>query len=142
MKILTVALILAFVAVSQGDLFEDDFNDGNADGWYEWPTPGTYDASNYYYKMSYSGPEDTFCLALRGDVDSVTMSSSDYSVSVELTTYSPTETSGVDVRFNIADSTCYAAYLNWGAGTCYIGRYDAFYDFTSLGWVYVPGGLV
>ena len=142
MRILITVLIVTSICVSQTIYFEDDFEDGNADGWFEFPSGGTYEVNGEKrYQMSYVGSTNDYCLALRGDVDSVTMSVPDYSVCVEIRGHYPTNIAGVNLRFNVADSTSYACYLNWDLGSFYIGRYDSFYTWTTLTVHSVPGGL-
>ncbi|MEN8209852.1 MAG: hypothetical protein ABFR50_11450 [Candidatus Fermentibacteria bacterium] len=127
MRILLI--ILTAASLSLGDiLFEDDFNDGNADDWYEYPTTATYQVNDSLrYEMSYFGTGDDYALSCRGDVDPTTMSVEDYSVRVEVIGHWPTHFAGPEVRLS-SDNTSYGFYLDWSLNYCYIGKY------TTSGW--------
>ncbi len=142
MKILALILIVTSLCLSQTIYFQDDFNDGNADGWYEFLSDANYEVNDSLrYEISYTGAADTFGLAVRGDNGTV-MSVPDYSVRVEVIASFPTQAAGVDLRFSMADSTGYACYLNWQNNTCSIGRYDDFFTWIALETQSVPGGLI
>jgi len=76
MKLIFALLIIAVPALqAQAILFEDDFSDGNADGWTEWDPDGTYEVNaDLRYQLSYPGTGDVDPIAVRGDVDDIYMS--------------------------------------------------------------------
>jgi hypothetical protein len=124
-------------------LFDDDFDDGDADGWYEVDTGCSYTVNgDFRYEFAYEeGSDDDFCLAYRGDLGQV-MSTRDYSVMVETIAHSPTNRIGIGVRFNPGTYTSYTAYLNHTTGTYYIIRYDSFNDYEVLSpSMSYPGGF-
>ncbi len=71
-----VLTLLCISAVSGGILFQDDFNDGNADGWHE-ISMINYDVIEGMYRM-YGGYAENHGISFNGD-DSGFMSTPDYS---------------------------------------------------------------
>jgi len=133
MKVLAVLLALVPLSMGQDVLFEDDFSDGNADGWDEMITGASYQVNtSLCYEMSYSGPDSVFAFSSRGD-NGATMSESDYSVLVDVTSTSPTRTVGVHLRYMDGPGSCYSLYINFHLNSYYILRYDTFSSWTLLG---------
>ena len=138
MKLLAAALaLIVSIPIAQTILFEDDFNDGNADGWYEYSTPATYQVNDSLrYEMSYFGSANVYAFSVRGD-NGMTMSVEDYSVRLEMITHWPTPLAGTEVRLDADNTTSYTFYLNFTEGNCYIGRYDGPSNWTMLSPPYV-----
>lgn len=89
MKVMLLALLLVTGLMVNADvLFEDDFSDGNADGWLQW-TSG-YGANAQYnvveeeYVLSNSGTGWLPAAAHNGDQNG-TMSTADYSIVAQIT---------------------------------------------------------
>jgi len=135
-------MVLAPLGLAQYVLFEDDFNDGNADGWFEYASGASYEVNDSLrYEISYLAGLDTFGFSYRGD-NGMTMSEENYSVLVESIGHSPTTHWGVTLRYVEATGTAYALYVGQYWDTYYIGRYDSFLSFTVLGTVEpYPGGF-
>ena len=135
-------MVLAPLVLAQGILFEDDFSDGNYDGWFTESTGATYEVnSDERFEFSYSGADSIYSLAYRGDLGE-TMSEENYSVLVETITHSPTGKTGLNIRFNTVTYTAYGLYLNYATGNYYILRYDSFSSYTLLGaYLAYPGGF-
>jgi hypothetical protein len=142
MKILVVLMVLAPLGMAQGVLFEDDFEDGNYDGWTVEATGATYEVnSNKRFEFSYTGTDSIYSLAYRGDLGD-SMSVGDYSVLIETITHSPTGKTGMNIRFNPVTYTGYGLYLNYETGNYYILRYDSFSSCELLGiYLAYPGGF-
>lgn len=132
MKILAALLVLAPLVTAQDILFEDDFSDGNADGWTEMVTGATYQVNSALrYEMSYIGSDSIFAFSYRGD-NGTTMSESNYSLLFQVIGTSTSHV-GASVRYMDGAGTCYTLYLNFSTGKYYILRYDTFSDWTILG---------
>lgn len=74
-------LYLLMSALFGGVLFQDDFNDGNADGWHE-VSMVSYDVVEGMYRM-YGGYEENHGIAFNGDDDGY-MSTPDHSASCRI----------------------------------------------------------
>jgi len=144
MRVLACVLLLAApFAFGQTILFEDDFSDGNYDGWLIHGTGATYQVnSDLRFEFSYNGTEEIYSMAYRGDLGE-SMSVVNYSVLVETITHSPTGKTGLNVRYTEATGTSYGLYLNYSTGNYYILRYDSFSSWVMLGGI-VPfqGGFI
>lgn len=142
MKALTFLMVLAPILLAQDSLlFEDNFNDGNADGWFEYASGVTYSVTtNLRYEMTYSGTQDVFGFSYRGD-NGITMSEQDYSVVFKTIAHDPTSQVAVDIRYSEADWTSYALCLNFEFGSSYIVRWDSSSDWTRISdYFYYPDG--
>ena len=143
MKTLAFLMVLVPMVFAQDVLFEDDFDDGNANGWFEMVTGATYEVNGAFrYELSYSGIDSIYALTYRGDLGG-SMSDSNYSVLVETITHEPTGKTGLNIRFDPVTFSGYALYLNYATGNYYILRYDSFTSYVMLG-SYLPyqGGFV
>ena len=145
MKLLMGVLLLAFVSLSWGQLlFEDDFSDGNYDGWYTDIAPDvTYEVNgDGRFEFTYSGGDD-WGIACRSDGGQV-MSTRDYSVRVEVIAHDSTTHLPVHIRTNPLAGrwVSYSLYLNYWTDRYYIIRYDSFseYEVITPTMVY-PGGF-
>jgi len=134
MKLIFALLIIAVPALqAQAILFEDDFSDGNADGWTEWDPDGTYEVNaDLRYQLSYPGTGDVDPIAVRGDVDDIYMSTNNYSVRVKVIAHSPTEYVGVALRFT-DEFRGYVAYLRYLNDDVCICRHDSMQTPAFLG---------
>lgn len=133
MKLFTVVLVLCLsVLNAQTVLFEDDFTDGNADGWIEWDTLATYEVNgDLRYQLSYSGADDVDGIAARGDLGSV-MSTNNYSVRVKAIAHSPTDYIGVGLRLT-QQLQGYVAYLRILYNDVCICRHESEYIYDFIG---------
>lgn len=121
-------ILLIFVAltsaVSAGVLFQDDFDDGNADGWWEWK--GGYAVNAQYeviagaYNLSNSGSGWIPAASHNGDQGGM-MSTSDYSVRAMIT---PTNCyrSGLLARGTVSNFTGYLLVIIPSTNTFGISR--------------------
>jgi len=133
MKILVALMVLAPLGLAQTVLFEDDFSDGNADGWTEMVTGATYLVNSALrYEMSYYGSDSTYAFTCNGD-GGTTMSDSNYSVLFQVIAYSPTKHIGINIRYMESTGSSYALYLNFHSNYYIIIRYDSFLSSTELG---------
>ncbi len=130
----TVLLVLSTVLSSQVVLFEDDFNDGNADGWIPLFGEGTYFVNDSLrYDISYTGTNDVTPAVIRGDSASIYMSVNDYSVLLEGIGHSPSAYIGIYSRGTLAH-TGYSMYGRYEYDDIIILRHDGpgSYIFLSL----------
>ena len=142
MKLLVGICVFLLVPLCWGQdiLFEDDFDDGDADGWYE-ATDAVYEVNeDFRYEFSYYEEGEPWGIAYRGDGGEV-MSRRDYSVVVEAIAHDSTTRINLDVRLNPYGWIGYSLGLNYSHGTYYVGRWDSFTDWTTLGWKTYEGGL-
>ena len=99
-----ITLVFLLAATGGAEMFEDNFNDGNADGWYEFTT-GIPDSTSYYvesgwYHMELFGMSGTV-ISYNGNVeDSLphTMSVPDYHFYCKTTAYPGAEHVGFGCR--------------------------------------------
>lgn len=133
MKILfIVLLVLAPVLTAQVVLFEDDFNDSNANGWYIFMPEGTYFVNDSLrYQMQYTGSMDVDPGVVRGDSAGIYMSTNNYSVLLEGVGHAPSDYIGVFIRGTFAH-TGYALWLRYDFDDVHIFRHDGFDDWTSI----------
>ena len=100
-----VGCLFLVVAVCSADiLFEDFFDDGNADGWYEECSPpgASFWVESGTYHFAHTGSGVKLALSSNGDDTTFTphqMSLPDYFVRCKVSALSPTEHLGVLVRF-------------------------------------------
>lgn len=108
-------------------LFEDDFDDGDADGWLEvFPEP-LYEVSEYLrYEMSFDGAENIDAVSVSSDCFPLQMSTPDYSVLVQVLAHDPCHEMAACVRVDVSgsDATGYLAMLRFDIGQLLILRYD------------------
>lgn len=85
MKKFTIALlILPAILFAEDILFQDDFSDGNADGWIAMFGEGSYFVNDSLrYDISYTGTEYVYPCVIRGDSSSIYMTENNYSVVLE-----------------------------------------------------------
>lgn len=127
MKVLLFTFIMVTVPAIQAQtiLFEDDFNDGNADGWTELEPEGTYIVNDSLrYELSYPGTGNVDPVVVRGDSANYYMTTTDYSVLVEVIAHDPTDYSGVAVRV-MGFFTGYVAWIRYEYDDICIFRHDA-----------------
>ena len=123
--LLTILIITVPVLQAQTILFEDDFSDGDADGWTEWDPDGTYEVNtDLRYQLSYPGEEDVDPIAARGDVGDIYMSTNNYSVRVKVIAHSPTSYVCVALRLT-EELRGYVLYLRYGYEDICICRHDS-----------------
>jgi len=122
---LTAAAILTMLCYAD-ILFEDDFDDGNADGWIEIVPEATYEVNGLFrYEMSFEGAENIDAVSANSDIPGQ-MSLPDYSVLVEVLAHDPCDEIAACVRLVIGgtSSTGYLAMLRFDIGEVSIKRYD------------------
>ncbi len=136
---LTVIVHLVFAQSSPIDvLFEDDFNDGNADGWLHLMPEGCYYVNDEYrYQLSYSGCGDIDPGVIRGDSTGLYMSTNDYSVVLEGVGHAPSDYIGIFLRGTLAQ-TGYALWLRYDYNLINIFRHDGFGNWTNLVGAHYP----
>lgn len=134
MKILLIVLmVLAPVLIAQTVLFEDDFSDGDADGWTEWNPDGTYEVNeDLRYQLSYPGVEDVDPVVARGDVDDIYMSTNNYSARAKIIAHSPTSYSAIGVRLS-EGLQGYVAYLRYVYNDVCIFRHLSENSYVDIG---------
>ncbi len=110
MRIGLLPVLFLVIGVGADVLFQDDFEDGYADGWTELPSSGVdYEVLDGWYRVSGSFPEQVLGASLNGDQGG-SMSTADYSILVHV---EETEGDfGLLARFSPFTYTGYVAYLN------------------------------
>jgi len=134
MKLLIVALLtITCCLLSQAVLIEDDFDDGNADGWLIMYGEGTYFVNDSLcYDISYSGTSDVNPAVIRGDSANIFMTISDYSVLLEGICHAPSDFIGVYMR-GTYDETGYVLWLRYDApADVAIFRHDGPGSYTNI----------
>ncbi len=125
MKILfIVLLVLVPVLTAQVVLFEDDFSDSNADGWFVLESQGNYfvnDSSRY--QIQYTGVEDVDPCVVRGDSLGIYMTTNNYSVLLEGVGHAPSDYIGIFIRGTLANKG-YTLFLRYGYDDLCILRHD------------------
>lgn len=125
MKVLTLLLVMSItVALGQAVYFQDDFNDGNADGWFEQVTGAYYEVVDYKYQFTADSGSFTRALSFNSD-NTGGMSVADYSILSEMCAHSPTHAMGSAVRANYSQETGYVAYLRVYQNEVVIYRMDS-----------------
>lgn len=145
---LTVVTILTMLCYAD-ILFEDDFDDGDADGWIEFIPEATYEVNELFrYEMSFEGSENIDAVSANSDIPGQ-MSVPDYSVLVDVLAHDPCDEIAACVRLVIGgtSSTSYLAMLRFDIGEVSIKRYDGtgfwvdlaqtsfFLDYEQLYWL-------
>ena len=133
MKILFIVLVvLVPLLTAQTVLFSDDFNDGNADGWFILMPEGTYFVNDSLrYQISYTGVEDVDPCVVRGDSAGLYMTTSNYSVLLEGVGHSPSDYIGVFVRGTVSH-TGYTFSLRYNYNDVCFLRHDGVGQYTFL----------
>lgn len=139
MKVLVIVLlIISTVLFSQVILFEDDFSDGNPDGWMPLFGEGTYFVNDSLrYDISYTGTNYVTPCVVRGDSSVIYMTVNDYSVLLEGICHSPSDYIGIYVRGTLSH-TGYGMWMRYEANEIDIFRHDGPGSWTSIGSVYFP----
>lgn len=131
--LLTLLIITVPVLQAQTILFEDDFSDGDADGWTEWNPDGTYEVNtDLRYQLSYPGTEDVDPIAARGDVGGTYMSTSNYSVRAKIIAHDPSDYSAIGVRM-VGLLQGYVAFLRYDYNDVAILRHESEFVYSFLG---------
>lgn len=118
----TVVIILISIAATAFStvLVSDDFNDGNADGWIEFPPEATFEVSAGRYCFSSTHSDSAIAVALIADLPD-SMSLSDYSCRVNAI-----NTEGallvIGLRASLLLEAGYALFLNYSDSSIYILR--------------------
>ncbi len=123
MRIAIAAATIAAALVCAEVLVEDDFNDGNADGWLEMPTGATYEVVDGRYHFYQASTDTVYAGSVTGDQYG-SMSVSDYSVlsEVEIATGLM---GGLVSRFDIFTGSGYMlSLLTESGGVLAINRVD------------------
>lgn len=139
MKVFTIALlILPAVLFAEEILFQDDFSDGNADGWMPLFGEGSYFVNDSLrYDISYSGPNHVTPAVVRGDSANIYMTVNDYSVLLEAVGYDPSDFIGIYIRGNLGHEG-YGLWLRYGFNDVSIFRHDGPSNYTPIGSVGFP----
>ena len=83
MRTAVISLIVISAASFSTVLVSDDFNDGNADGWFEMPTGASYTVEDGRYCFTHTAPDTVFADSWITDIPGG-MSVSDYSCRVNM----------------------------------------------------------
>ena len=142
MKKFSIALFfLPAVLLSQVILFQDDFSDGNPDGWIPLFPEGVYFVNaSLRYDISYTGANNVDPTVVRGDSASFYMTVNDYSVLAEGIAYNPSDFLGIFLRGTMGQ-TGYTAYLRPLYDDICILRHDGPDIRTALGTMDSPNNL-
>lgn len=117
-----VLLVSACTILAQATYLWEDFNDGDADGWVEWPDylVASYEVTDSLtYHMHYIGSDSEWALAYWD----VQMPSSDYTMLMDFVAYSPTSHVGIDGRLDL-EGPAYVAYAHYYSDILVIGKYN------------------
>jgi hypothetical protein len=114
-------VFLALARTSGGVLLSDDFSDGSADGWTEYPSGMSYSVVDGWYVFSGSMPEQALAASLNGD-EGGGMSVPDYSLRVRLEAAEGEP--GALARFSPFEFTGYAVILLASLNLVSIARLD------------------
>ena len=123
MRLAIAAAIAAATLICAEVLVEDDFNDGDADGWLEMPTGATYEVVEGRYHFYQASTDTVYAGSVTGDLYG-SMSVADYSVlaSVEIETGLM---GGLVARFDMFTGNGYLlSLLTEGGGVVSINRLD------------------
>lgn len=132
--LIPVTLLTAALCMAQ-TLFEDDFDDGDAEGWLEVVSGPVYEVNeDLRYEMSYSGSENLDAVSVSSDFFPLQMSTPDYSVLVEVLAHDPCDEMAVCARANVSGSepTGYLAMLRFDINQVLLLRYDGTYEWIIL----------
>jgi hypothetical protein len=129
-----VLVLVAAVLATQTVLFEDDFNDGNADGWFIIMPEGTYFVNDSLrYEIAYYGTDDIDPCVVRGDSLGMYMTTEHYSVLLEGIGHSPSDYIGVFIRGTLSQ-TGYVMWLRYGYNDVAIFRHEGVGSWNELTW--------
>lgn len=121
MRVLLV-LLAGFAPAFCEVLLSDDFDDGNADGWAELPSPGvSYSVEEGMYRFSGTWPDEILAASLNGD-EAGSMSTPDYSTTARLTCIEGDF--GLIARFSPFAFTGYVVYFSVDYNMVVIARID------------------
>ncbi|NLP05116.1 hypothetical protein GX411_04115 [Candidatus Fermentibacteria bacterium] len=121
MRLLLVLIAAVFPACCEV-LLSDDFDDGNADGWTELPSPGvSYTVEDGMYRLHGTWPDEILAASLNGD-EAGSMSTPDYSTTVRVT--AADGGFGLIARFSPFAFTGYVAYFDEVYNIVVIARID------------------
>jgi len=126
-----ILLLVAFpLLFAQTNYLWEGFNDGNADGWVEFPDDSlaSYEVTaNQMYHMFYTGSAETWALAYWNSL----MPSADYTMLVDFTAHGVTTHMGLCGRFDVQVGSGYVAYAHYGLDRLVVGKYTP--GWTTLG---------
>jgi len=139
MKSLLVILFTITAVCSAEVLFEDYFDDGNADGWFEFsenPDSAYYYVEDYWYHLEIH-ELDAHIGSVNGDISDTTphhMSIPDYSIYCKLNAFPDTQYAGVGGRFQSppTDELGYVIWLKYDSNSVQIWRADGPNNVTTL----------
>lgn len=140
MRILfAIVLLLVFSSVGANPLFEDNFDDGNADGWFEGcdPPGAVYSVEGGWYCFSHSTTSGGWAASINGDDTTPTphqVTVPDYMVRCQVIALEPTDYSGVCLRAQppLLNEQSYVLWLSYYSDNVYIYRHDAPGDYTTI----------
>ncbi|MBN1434393.1 hypothetical protein JW921_06495 [Candidatus Fermentibacterales bacterium] len=148
MKIREVPLVLAMLVAIAGaaQLFEDSFDDGNADGWTEYsnyPDSTDYYVEAGWYHLLVSGCGNANVFSFNGDNEGTTphqMSIPDYTVFCQVVGFSPTDHVGVVGRMftPLADEKAYVLWMRYNAQSLELWRHDGPASFSAIATCALP----
>lgn len=122
--VLSGLLLISTIALAD-ILFEDDFNDGNADGWMEIVPEATYEVNaDLRYEFSFDGPENVDAISANYDGPGY-MTVPDYSVRAEAIAHDPCDEIAIILRGSSEDTTGYFGMLRFDIGEASIRRLGA-----------------
>jgi hypothetical protein len=132
MRCLVLSGLLLISTIALADiLFEDDFNDSNADGWLEIEPDATYEANaDLRYEFSFDGPENVDAVSANYDGPGY-MTVPDYSVRAEAIAHDPCDEIAIILRGSV-DTTGYFDMLRFDIGEASIRRFSA-----GPGWIVI-----
>lgn len=123
MRTAAALVLAAAAAVCAEVLVEDDFDDGNADGWLEIPTGATYEVVDGRYHFYQASTDTVYAGSVTGDLYGA-MSVPDYSVRAEVEIAAGLM-GGVVSRFDMFSASGYMlGLLTEGGGVLAINRID------------------
>lgn len=134
-------LFLPALLLSQVILFQDDFSDGNPDGWITLFPEGVYFVNDSLrYDISYTGANNVDPTVVRGDSASLYMTVNDYSVLAEGIAYNPSDFLGIFLRGTMGQ-TGYTVFLRPLYNDLCIFRHDGPDIRTVLGTMDFPNNI-
>ena len=133
MKVLfTFVLLVAFSSVAADPLFNDDFDDGNADGWVEIcdPAGALFGVESGWYCFSHSTTSGGWAASINGDDELTTphqVTVPDYMVRCQVMALAPTDYAGVFLRAQppLMNEQSYILWLDYYSDLVHIFRHDA-----------------
>lgn len=122
MRYLILLAALLSLGFAETTYIWEDFDDGDADGWTEWPDYGaaTYEVTDSFtYHMYYAGSDSEWALAYWDSE----MPSADYTMLMDFVAHGATTHVGLCGRFDIQNVTGYIAYAHYGIDRLVVGKY-------------------